>query len=74
MGRRISVTVRANARSPSVAKSAAGDLVVCVREPAREGEANEAVLASLARYFGIPKSKLRIVRGQRSRHKIIECG
>jgi uncharacterized protein YggU (UPF0235/DUF167 family) len=37
-----------------------------------EGRANRAVLKLLARYLGIPESRLRIVSGLASKNKVIE--
>jgi len=72
MGRRISVTVKANAKALSVVKMADGAFFVSVREPARDGAANRELITSLARYFDVPKSTIRVIRGHRSRYKIIE--
>jgi uncharacterized protein YggU (UPF0235/DUF167 family) len=46
-------------------------LAVHVRAPAREGAANAAVIALLARDMGVPKSALALKRGARSRYKLI---
>ncbi|KAG6019837.1 hypothetical protein E4U41_003064 [Claviceps citrina] len=43
---------------------------LCVAAPPRRGEANDAVLQVLSRATGVPTSRLRIVRGLRSRDKI----
>ena len=42
-----------------------------VTAPPVEGRANEALLRLLAEALGVPKSSLRIVRGQRSREKLV---
>ncbi|MEK6683132.1 MAG: DUF167 domain-containing protein [Nitrospirota bacterium] len=46
-----------------------GALKLKLTAPPSEGAANEACLALLARLFRIPKSRLRILRGHRSRQK-----
>jgi uncharacterized protein YggU (UPF0235/DUF167 family) len=43
-----------------------------VREPAQNGQANEAAIKLAFGALGIPKSKLKLVRGVSSRHKLIE--
>jgi len=49
-----------------------GDVLrVRVTAPPAEGRANEAILRLLARTLGVPKGSLRIVRGQRSRDKLV---
>ncbi len=46
--------------------------VVAVTERAVEGRANEAIIAALAAHFGVPRARVRIVRGAQSREKIVE--
>lgn len=46
--------------------------VVSVKEPATDGRANRAIEAALAEHFGVAPSRVRIVRGQTSREKIVE--
>ncbi|TMI82806.1 MAG: DUF167 domain-containing protein, partial [Bacillati bacterium ANGP1] len=38
----------------------------------REGLANKAVVELLAEYFHVPRSRVRIIRGQAGRRKIVE--
>jgi len=47
-------------------------LKVWVKGKPVEGEANRAVVALLAKHFGVPKSSVIIVKGLTSRNKIIE--
>ncbi len=50
-----------------------GDLlVVKVKDPPVSGKANRRLIEVLSDYLGIPKSKIEVVRGQRSREKIIK--
>jgi hypothetical protein len=72
MGRRISVTVKPSSKSPSVTELTEDAFHAAVREPSRDGKANRALIELLARHFGIAKSTIKIVRGHRSRHKIID--
>ena len=46
--------------------------IVAVKEPAKEGRANDAVERALADHFGISRSRVRIVSGHTSRDKIVE--
>jgi uncharacterized protein (TIGR00251 family) len=49
-----------------------GDVLrVQVRAPAQRGKANEAVLRLLATALGIDRRRLRIVRGETSRQKVV---
>jgi uncharacterized protein len=69
---RIVVTVVPRARRPHVESLGNGDLRVAVTAPPREGLANAAVIAALAEHFRISRSKVRIVRGEKSRKKVVE--
>ena len=72
MAQRIAVIVKPNARKPEIVKIAPDEYRIAVREPAQKGQANEAVINLIAEHLGIPKSKLRILRGVSSRQKLIE--
>jgi len=72
MARKISLTVKPNARHASVEKIAEAEFRVAVRAPAQEGAANRAVIEALAAFLDVPKSTIRIVRGQTSRKKLVE--
>ena len=47
-------------------------LIVRVAAPAVEGRANEALCRLLAKRLRVPKSSVTILRGHRSRDKLIE--
>jgi uncharacterized protein YggU (UPF0235/DUF167 family) len=51
-----------------------GVLLVKVRAKAKDGEANEAVLALLARALGMATSRLRMLRGATGRDKLVQLG
>lgn len=72
MPHKIWVTAKPRARRESVKELMAGEYLVTVCAPAREGKANRAIIELLAGYFSIPKSAIRIVRGQTSRKKLVE--
>ena len=46
-------------------------LVVAVNAPPVEGKANEAVVRVLAETFGVPRSRVAIVRGETGRRKTV---
>jgi uncharacterized protein (TIGR00251 family) len=51
-----------------------GRLVVRITAPPVDGAANEAVIGAVAEFYGVPKSRVRIVSGARSRNKTVEIG
>jgi len=46
-------------------------LKVKVQAPALDGRANDALLAFLAATLGVPRRAVTLVRGDKSRHKVI---
>jgi hypothetical protein len=49
-----------------------GRLKVHLTTPAVEGKANEALIEFLAEHYKIKKNKISIIRGMKSREKVIE--
>jgi uncharacterized protein (TIGR00251 family) len=68
----VSVRVRPGAGRDEVAGVVDGVLLVLVAAPAHDGRANRALCRLLAGRLGIAPSRVSIVRGQRSRRKIVE--
>ncbi len=68
---KIQVKVKPNSKTDEVSRE--GDsFIVKVREPPKEGKANQAVIKLLAAHFGVPHSQVRILSGFRNRNKLIE--
>ena len=42
------------------------------RESALEGQANDAIIRAVAEELKIPKTRIIILRGQKSKHKLLE--
>ena len=68
----LSVTVKANSNNEGVEKIEENSLKVRVSAPALNSRANARLIEVLAEYFKISKSKIRIVKGFKSKKKIIE--
>lgn len=68
----ISVRVRAGAHREEIAGVVDGVLLVRVSAPAHEGRANRALCRLLAERLAVAPSRVVIVRGPRSREKLIE--
>ena len=67
---RLALRVTAGARSESI-EIGDGVLLVKVRARAKEGEANAAVLALLAKALGTATSRLEMLRGATARDKLV---
>ena len=70
--KKILVVVKPQAKRAEVKKISDGEYAVSVHAPAREGKANQEVIELLADYFRLPKSSIRIVRGETGKRKLIE--
>ncbi len=68
---KIRVRVIPNSKIDEVIKE--GDVfLVRVKEPAKEGRANRAVIKLLADYFGVPQRQIAISSGFGGRNKVID--
>ena len=68
---KIQIKVKPNSKSEEVRQDG-DDLMVKVKEPPKEGRANNATVRLLAEHFGIPQNQVRIASGFKSRNKVVE--
>ena len=66
------VKVKPGSKLESIKKVDATHFEVRTKSPPQEGSANAAVINTLARHFDIPKSRVRIIAGVKSRRKVFE--
>ena len=67
-----SVTVKPGTSQEKIIETAPSELTVYLRVKPHDGEANTALIKLLSKYFGVPKTSIRIVCGAHSRTKMIE--
>lgn len=67
----ITVKVQPRSSRPGVEKVGDQEYKVRVSAPPEAGRANAEVMELLSRYFSIPRSQVRIIRGETSRKKLI---
>jgi len=68
---KIQVKVKPSSKTEEVSRE--GDsFIVKVKEPPKEGRANQAVIKLLAEHFSVLQSQVRILSGFRSRNKVVE--
>lgn len=68
----IKVKVFPRSKKDELVKKSADSYTLCVAEKAERGMANRKVSAILARYFKVPVSKVRLVKGGKTPNKIFE--
>jgi uncharacterized protein len=66
------VRVIPNAKKDGFAGTREGEWLLRLNAPPIEGKANKAAIEFVSRFFGVPRSAVTLVRGERSRHKIFE--
>jgi len=64
--------VQPRARRNGFAGAVHGEWKLRLTAPPVEGKANDACVAFLARGLGIARSRVRLLSGQKSRHKVVE--
>jgi uncharacterized protein len=60
-----------SSKGPLIVETGDGEITVFLRERAVDGKANDGLVRVLAEHFGVPKSRIEIVRGHASRKKIV---
>lgn len=68
---KVSVTVKAGSSQNKIVETEGG-VAVYTSKRAHDGEANTAVIKMLAEYYHVSKSRVAIVSGEKSKHKIVE--
>ncbi len=69
---KIFVKIKAGRKEEKVERLDDNYYAISVKAPPIEGRANVAVINLLAEYFKLPKSRIRISSGHKSRQKVIE--
>ncbi len=69
---KIQVSVKPNSRKESIEKNEEGVYIVRVNAPPIEGKANKRVIEMLAKKFGVSKSKVTLLSGQKSKLKLFK--
>jgi len=68
---KITVRVIPNSKTEDVFRKG-DEYVIRVKEPAKEGKANKAVIKLLAEHFKVPRGSVDIVSGIKNRNKVVE--
>jgi uncharacterized protein YggU (UPF0235/DUF167 family) len=68
---KLAVTVHSNSKNPCVKRGSKSLHVYVVEKPIK-GWANKAVITALAEFFKIKKNNILILKGKKSKNKLIE--
>jgi uncharacterized protein len=74
MSFKISVQVKTQARKENIIKISQEEYQVSVHAAPIAGKANQSIIDLLAKYFSVPKSSVKLLRGQSSRKKLFQIG
>ena len=66
------VIVKPGSSQEKIVQTSEETLTIYLRAKPHDGEANTALIKLLSKHFGVPKTTIRITRGQKSRTKTIE--
>ena len=69
---RLQVRVIPNAKKSEFGGYRESELILRLNAPAVEGKANRAAIEFLARHFGVSRSAVLLISGEKSRHKVFE--
>lgn len=66
------VVVKPGSSQEKIIETTPDELIVYLRAKPHDGEANGALIKAVSKHFGVPKTTVKITRGQKSRIKTIE--
>ena len=69
---KLKVRVIPNAKKTEFTGFRDGELVLRLNAPPLEGKANKAAIEYVSRYFGVPRSAVMLVSGEKIRHNIFQ--
>lgn len=68
----LSVKVIPNSKKLEISSLGENNYRIKIDAPANEGMANSRLIETFSDYFKIPKSSIKIIRGHKSRNKVLE--
>jgi len=69
---KVSVRVKPNSRESQIEEIGPRELLVKVKAPPRENRANGEVIEILSKYFKVPRARISILSGLKSRQKVVK--
>jgi hypothetical protein len=69
---KISIRVKPNSKESQIEEIGPNQLLVKVKAPPRENRANQEVMEILSKHFQIPRSRISILSGLKSKQKVVK--
>jgi hypothetical protein len=69
---KVNVTVKTNSKFEEVLEEPGGSYIVRVSTPPVDGKANKQVIKLLSKHLKVPKSKILLIKGHKSKVKVFE--
>jgi len=69
---KVTVTVKPNSKKGPLVEATGEGLLVYLAERPVEGQANQALEQILAKHYGVAKTRVTVIKGVKSRIKIVE--
>lgn len=66
------IKVLPNSKVERLVSQEGNNLKIKLQAPAHEGKANQALILFLSRHFKVPKSKIQLLKGEKSKEKTIQ--
>jgi len=69
---KISVTAKPNHKKAFITQVSPTQYIIAVKEPPKQGQANQAIVKALAEYFSVSRPQIILLSGQTSKIKTFE--
>ena len=69
---KISIRVKPNSKESQIEEIGPNRLLVKVKAPPRENRANQEVMEILSKHFQVPRSRISILSGLKSKKKVVK--
>lgn len=68
----LSIYAKPNAKTSALLATTEDELHIALHAKPREGEANKELIRFLAQLVKIPKTQIKLIRGETGRHKLLQ--
>lgn len=69
---KLTIIAHTNSKNPRMEKDLQDFLHVYVKEPAKEGKVNKAIIKALSKFYKVPTSKIELLHGMKNKNKTFD--